>query len=206
MNKKSLAVLLSKLKIFEKPEVNLEQYTTEAELASGILWDIYLKKDIQDKVIADLGCGTGILGLGALILGAKKAYLVDVDKSALSIARKNKEFLERELDLELSAEFISKNIEDFNKKVDVVLQNPPFGVKRIHADKAFLLKAMGIADSVYSLHKIESAEFIEKLAMDNGFVIKKVDRISFPLRKVFGFHRKKRHFVDIGVWHIKKKV
>ena len=35
-----------------------------------------MNNDIKDKTIADLGCGTGILGLGAAVLEAKKVYLI----------------------------------------------------------------------------------------------------------------------------------
>ncbi|MGD1910584.1 MAG: 50S ribosomal protein L11 methyltransferase [Rivularia sp. (in: cyanobacteria)] len=47
------------------------------------------KKD--DVVIADIGCGSGILSIGALLLGAQKAYAVDVDSLAVSSTIENRE-------------------------------------------------------------------------------------------------------------------
>ena len=71
-SKKELAILLSKLKTFDTPKTHLEQYSTDSEIAADILWFAYQNKDIEGKKIADFGCGTGILGIGALNLGANK--------------------------------------------------------------------------------------------------------------------------------------
>lgn len=39
--------------------------------------------DATDITIADVGCGTGILSIGSILLGAAKAYAVDVDPLAV---------------------------------------------------------------------------------------------------------------------------
>lgn len=41
-------------------------------------------------VLADIGCGSGILGIGALLLGAEKVYGVDNDPLAVESARSNR--------------------------------------------------------------------------------------------------------------------
>lgn len=43
----------------------------------------------HDVVIADIGCGSGILSIGALLLGAKKAYAVDTDPLAVQSTNSN---------------------------------------------------------------------------------------------------------------------
>lgn len=49
--------------------------------------------DLTNKIIIDYGCGSGILAIAALLLGAKKAYAVDIDPQAITAtldnARKN---------------------------------------------------------------------------------------------------------------------
>ncbi|MBI2110499.1 methyltransferase, partial [Candidatus Woesearchaeota archaeon] len=130
MNKKSLAVILSRLEKIPSKNIFLEQYETDSEFAAKLLWSAFLHGDIKGKVIADLGCGNGILGIGALLLGAKKVYFVDV--CDLGIAKKNAS----EINLK-NAFFIQKDVREFKQKVDCVIQNPPFGVKKKHADKAF---------------------------------------------------------------------
>lgn len=47
--------------------------------------------DLKGKRILDVGCGSGILGLSALLLGASYAELVDIDSQATDIARHNAE-------------------------------------------------------------------------------------------------------------------
>jgi ribosomal protein L11 methyltransferase len=42
-----------------------------------------------DLTIADVGCGSGILAVGALLLGAKRAYAVDVDPLAVRATKEN---------------------------------------------------------------------------------------------------------------------
>lgn len=44
-----------------------------------------------DSVCIDVGCGSGILGISAIKLGAKKAYLTDIDYVAVSSATHNSE-------------------------------------------------------------------------------------------------------------------
>jgi len=45
--------------------------------------------DVQGKNVLDMGCGSGILGIGAALLGAEKILCVDIDKNATDIAAKN---------------------------------------------------------------------------------------------------------------------
>ena len=45
--------------------------------------------DLDNKSILDLGCGSGILSIGALLLGGKNAKLVDIDENSIRIATEN---------------------------------------------------------------------------------------------------------------------
>ncbi len=77
------------------------------------------------KTIADLGCGSGILSLTALKLGAKCTYSVDTDSLAISATRINfdlNKFPENLFNVSLgSIEELEKNIPE--KKIDVILCN-----------------------------------------------------------------------------------
>ena len=84
-SKKALAVLLSRLEGFIGPKVRVEQYATDPEIAAEVLWQAFMKGDIG-KVSVDLGCGTGILGIGLLALGSKKVYFIDSDQKVIDIA------------------------------------------------------------------------------------------------------------------------
>ena len=45
--------------------------------------------DLGGKLVVDYGCGSGILGIAALALGAARCIAVDIDPQALEAARKN---------------------------------------------------------------------------------------------------------------------
>ncbi len=47
--------------------------------------------DLTDKVVIDYGCGSGILAVAALLLGAKQAYAIDIDPQAITATRANAE-------------------------------------------------------------------------------------------------------------------
>ena len=200
--KKDLAILLSRLHPFSAHRADLEQYQTECEIAADVLWNAYLAGHVEGKTVADLGCGTGILGFGAALLGAKKVYLVDTDERALAVARKNKLFLTQHINRKLPCTFRYTDVRRFAPHVDTVLQNPPFGVQNIHADQVFLLSAMRCGEVVYSFHKYDTRPFIERFVAEHGFHAVLVRRYDFPLKKTLAFHRKKVHFVDVGVWRL----
>jgi len=46
-------------------------------------------QDLQDKVVIDFGCGSGILAIAALKLGAKRVIGVDIDPQAITASRDN---------------------------------------------------------------------------------------------------------------------
>jgi putative methylase len=194
MNKKSLAMKLSRLKQIENNSAELEQYQTPSEVAADILWQAYLAGDVEGKVVADLGCGNGVFGIGAYLLGAEKVYFVDVDEELLKIAKENSS----------EGEFVKGDVSSFSERVDTVIMNPPFGVQNRKADKPFLEKAMTIADNVYSLHKIESEQFISSVVLDYDFEVVSVTSLRFLIKKVYEFHKKEKHYVDVGLWHLRK--
>ncbi|OMH30242.1 50S ribosomal protein L11 methyltransferase [Motiliproteus sp. MSK22-1] len=47
------------------------------------------KQDCQDKLVIDYGCGSGILGIAALLLGATKLLATDIDPQALQATQAN---------------------------------------------------------------------------------------------------------------------
>ncbi len=77
------------------------------------------KQDIAGTSVIDYGCGSGILGIAALLLGADSATGVDVDPQALVATRQN---IERNgLDLTQFPVFFPSNAP--NTRADLVLAN-----------------------------------------------------------------------------------
>jgi predicted RNA methylase len=203
VSKSGLSVQLSKLLVFSNAKTKLEQYPTDSEVAATVLWDAYMQGNIENKIVVDLGCGTGILGLGAILLGARFVYFIDIDKEALEILAQNI------ADLEIPVrkyKLLNKNVEEINKeyhvqvKADVVIQNPPFGTREKHVDKQFLEKAFTIASTIYSFHKTTSKDFISALSRDHKINSKLIHEFNFPLRASMKFHKKKIERISVGCW------
>lgn len=68
---KTLQSALEGLETFENPKIELEQYTTSPLIAASVLHTAEMVYgDIKGKFVADLGCGSGILCIGAALLEA----------------------------------------------------------------------------------------------------------------------------------------
>jgi len=205
-SKSKLAILLSKLRVFEAPKLKAEQYTTDSEIAADVLWQAYYLGDIENKTIADLGSGTGILGLGALLLGAKKVLFIESDKNSIQTAKENLKLLEEKTNIKIAekAIFFNQDINDFNDEVDTVIQNPPFGTKQKHADKIFLKKAFSLAKIIYSFHKFETEIFVNKISEDYDFEITHLWKFDFPIKATYSFHKKRIQRIKVGCWRMKR--
>jgi ribosomal protein L11 methyltransferase len=53
--------------------------------------EMHLDGEPEPMVIADIGCGSGILSIAAILLGANKAYAVDTDFLAVRSTRSNRD-------------------------------------------------------------------------------------------------------------------
>ncbi|MBI3037349.1 methyltransferase [Candidatus Woesearchaeota archaeon] len=205
-SKSKLAIVLSKLAVFEKfgkQQLLKEQYATDSEAAAEAIWFAYMNGDIEKKVVADFGCGTGLLGIAALLLGAGKVYFVDSDKDAIVSCGKNIAEAAGKEDA-AKAMLMAADIADFHSRVDTVVQNPPFGTKTKHADRQFLLQAFKVADTVYSFHKIETADFVKKIAADNGFNVTNILPLQLQLKRTYDFHSSRMRLVEIGLFRIER--
>ena len=199
LTKKQLAIQLSKLRVFDKPKLKLEQYSTDSEIAATVLWDALMKDDIGNKTIADLGAGTGILGIGALLLGAQHVYFVEKDLDAVKILNDNLRIFRNK-----NYTVLSMDVVDFNEKVDTVFQNPPFGTKQAHTDKSFLETAFRTGTVVYSFHKTATDAFVRAIAGDFLFDIVEVYYFGFPLRQTYVHHLKKRKLIEVTCYRMVK--
>lgn len=47
--------------------------------------------EVKGKTVLDVGCGSGILALAAIVLGAERAVAIDVDQEAIDVTKENAE-------------------------------------------------------------------------------------------------------------------
>ncbi len=76
------------------------------------------KHDLTDKTMIDYGCGSGILAIAAVLLGAKCAYAIDIDPQALVATQANA------IKNKVSDKVHNYLVEDFTPvSVDIVVAN-----------------------------------------------------------------------------------
>ena len=83
----------------EKSEPNTICMTLDPGLAFGtgthettaLCLEWLANHDLTNKIIIDYGCGSGILAVAALLLGAKEAHAIDIDPQAITATLANAE-------------------------------------------------------------------------------------------------------------------
>jgi putative methylase len=155
-----------------------------------------------------LGCGSGRLGIGALIMGAKEVIGVDVDKSVLKTARENVKITEKltKKRIKDKISFVHSDIISFKEKADTVIQNPPFGIQKIHADRLFLERALESSEKVYSLHRSYSKtrNFLKKFIKEKNGKVERIIKFKFRIPYMFRFHKKPHIEYDVDLLIISK--
>ncbi len=202
-SQRELEVILSRLKTFQNPQFMLEQYPTPANIAAEWIWNMALIGEAAGKVILDAGCGPGVLGLGLLLLGARKVFFLDKDPQAIKLCQENYRWLSAQYEIG-TIELVQSDISLFDEAVEIVVQNPPFGTKLQHADRIFLETAFRSAPIVYTMHKYSTERFVAAMARDFGFKIIDVWRFSLPIKSTFSFHEKPVKAIDVGLWRLEK--
>ncbi|MGM5481619.1 MAG: METTL5 family protein [Nanobdellota archaeon] len=206
-SQKELAVFLSKLKPFSRPDRKLEQYPTDSNVAAQILWKAHLDGTLQDRTVIDLGCGTGILSIGALLLGAKKVIMVDTDAGVKETIKENLEILKEEyvIEPEEMIEIVNTDVRLFRSDEDnqetTVIMNPPFGTSITHADTVFLETAFRIADHIYTMHKTSTEEHIRAMVQKHSANILWEEPLQFMIKNTMKEHRKHIQRIDVTLFH-----
>lgn len=184
MKKQQLEMVLQKLKPLETRSEKLEQYSTPADVAADVVWGAFAEGSIEGKAVADLGCGNGVLGIAAKLMGASEVLGVDIDPNAVRIAKGNAEVLGLEIAFEVD------DVASIQGKFDTVIQNPPFGAQKRHADRVFIKKALELAPRVYSLHNDGTEAFVARMVESLGSTCRPVKRFKFEIPFAFEFHKK----------------
>jgi putative methylase len=221
VKKSELYDILESIQEFSHPKSNLEQYPTDAITAADLLFSINAEMgdSLAEKIIIDLGAGTGRLSIGSLILGAKHVFAVEIDEETINELKSNAETFELENDLTIiqgnieGAEIITTiqntikdkmNIDCYSKKDVMVIMNPPFGFVKKGIDIRFLEVAMGLSSVVYSIHAAgeKNRNYIKSKVEKFGGKITHVMSQKLILRAQFDFHTKKRMSTLVDIYRI----
>jgi putative methylase len=201
--KSQLAQQLGVVAGFDDPDVDLEQYRTPPELAAHLVHTADLQGDIEDRLVVDLGCGTGMLALAAALRGPETVVGVDIDPAPLATAQGNQRRVASRTAVSwIRADATAAPLDPADPTT--VVMNPPFGAQRgnEHADRAFLGTAAAIADVSYSIHNADSADFVEAFAADEGGEVTHAFRAEFDLPKQYDHHVDDSRHIDVEVFRI----
>jgi len=203
MKLKNLEMALQRLSGYSCPRAALEQYQTPAPLAARLLFHALMKGDIRGKKICDLGSGTGVLAIGASLLGAEQVQGVDIDKNAIQVAKENAALLDADV------EFIVAEVGDATLPArlgysDTVIMNPPFGAQKAHADRPFIDLALTLAPITYSIFNAGSVQFIETYTAKRAEIDEKIGGI-FPIKRTFSFHTQDVQEIGVEILRLKRK-
>jgi len=199
MKLKELECHLQEVDEFEEPKILLEQYPTRPHIAACMIHTMASTfDDVEDRSILDLGCGSGVLTIGCVMLGAATVLGLDLDPDALDTCQQNLEAFDID-----NVDLVNGNVTDadqiLRQKFDVVVMNPPFGTKHNKGlDLLFLEKGIKLATrAVYSLHKTSTREHVLKKGEAWGTKPQVVAELRYDLPATYKHHKKAS--VDIEV-------
>jgi putative methylase len=204
MKLKQLEMTLQRLAGFSRPRAALEQYQTPAPLAARLLYQALMKGDIEGKRVCDLGCGTGVLAIGAALLGAASVTGIDIDERALAIARENAALIDADVTF-LAADVREGGCRERIGTCDTVIMNPPFGAQKAHADRPFIDCALAVAGVAYSIFNAGSIPFVEAYTAQRAEITEKVGG-AFPIKRSFAFHTKDVQEIEVEILRLKRIV
>lgn len=198
MRRAELVRRLAALPGLANPRPELEQVATPPEAAADLLESATARGDLVGRSVADLGCGTGRLGLGAAWLGAARVVGWDIDPASIALARAAS--TDRpEVTWEVRA------VEPPGPEVDTVVMNPPFGAQRAHADRPFWETALARGPrAVYGFALADSRSFIEGRAVAHAARIEERRPIDWRLAAIFRHHRKPSVRLSVDLWVLRR--
>jgi len=217
MRRKHLAMALSRLPAHPQRSAALEQYATDGEVAATWLCAIRDNGDFvveDDEVenheraanVVDLGAGNGVLGLAALLCGARHATLVEIDDESCDTAANAAEVLELSDCITIVRDRIMgewpKSWQSESGECDLIIMNPPWGKQTLHADRAFLNSAFASPANIIHLLHSSKATHIESAAEAAGWTALRWLEDELPLPATYSHHTQRRGVTGCAMWRI----
>ncbi|MFB6114410.1 MAG: METTL5 family protein [Halodesulfurarchaeum sp.] len=200
--KRQLEQRLSDVADFRDPSAALEQYRTPAAIAAHLLTLADLYDDVEDRTVVDFGSGTGMLAIGAAFLAPDRVIGLEIDTSALEVAKQNEARITPPLDIDWIVADATR-VPICSPSVTAV-SNPPFGAHsdNRNADRRFLEAISDVATVSYTIHNEGSREFVESFADDHGGTVTHAFQAEFSLPRQFYFHASERRTIQAEVFRI----
>tara|TARA_B100000900_G_scaffold416096_1_gene449047 strand:- start:408 stop:1019 length:612 start_codon:yes stop_codon:yes gene_type:complete len=200
MRERHLAIFLSKLNPQPCKHVELEQYSTDGNIASKFISSIISYGDLSDDtIVGDLGAGNGILGIGALRVGAEKCIFLETDSLACKIIEKNLDVN----NLVKSGFILNEHLDGDTifPKVDLIVCNPPWGRQKDRADRPFLDLIIKNGTTSYLMHSTHATHIRTFFELRN-WSVEKYNEFDFVLPGIYSHHSKERDSTKVGFYRL----
>ena len=157
------------------------------DYGSKLLLETYLRENITNKKVLDVGCGYGFIGIVVSLLTDSYVDMIDVNKRAVHLTKRN---IKKYKDFKGSA-FISDAYENINDKYDIVITNPPIRVGKTKLleilsgafdnmnENGILYFVIRKDQGALSIKKIlEETKNVEIINKDKGYFIFRVKNLN----------------------------
>jgi predicted RNA methylase len=199
LRRQQLEIALSYLKPSPSPQLAHEAYDLDPSSAAEILFLAESRYgDVKNRTVLDLGCGSGILAIGAALMGAQTVVGVDINVDSVEMARTNAGLVG------VGIQLVAGDIEAVRGPLDVTIMNPPFGTRLRGMDITFLRKAMSVSALVYSLHKSgeQNRVFLRNNVEKLGGKVDAIFNMEIEIPRTYEFHTKKRYQVEVDLYRV----
>ena len=201
MRLRTLAMRLSSLQPHPCNSVALEQYSTGGDLAARWLSDIAAFDDLFDGCsVVDLGSGNGVLGLGALLMGASSATLVEVDEEACAACADNAADLGLEEHVEIVRAEVGEDALDI-ASADLVITNPPWGRQVERSDRQFLDAILSAGVTAHVMHSA-GASHIQSIFEAASWDVECYGEADLALPAAYEHHSRERGKTRVAFWRL----
>ncbi len=119
------------------------------DYGSKLLLETYLKENITNVNVLDVGCGYGFIGIVIGVLADSYVDMIDINKRAVHLTKRN---MKKYKGFNGSA-FVSDAFSEVKKQYDVIITNPPI---RVGKDKLLEI----LTESIEHLNKDGSLYFV----------------------------------------------
>ena len=158
--------------------VNLNQglaFGTGSHPSTRLCLEWLEKSNLEQKSVLDYGCGSGILGISAIKLGAKSVTAIDIDPQAMIATKDNAEKNNVQQEIKITDDN-KKIVDNFDLVVANILARPlielaPYFYNKLNQDGVICLS--GILESQINLLKDAYSKYfnLSEIKIKDGWVM-----------------------------------
>lgn len=148
--------------------------------------EMRLYEKAESQTIADIGCGSGILSIGSIMLGAKQVYAVDTDELATKTCRSNCQLNQVNRDNLIVRDGSIEQLIEVDKKFDGIICNilaDTIVDLVIHFNKITHEKSWAILSGILLIQADQVADVVEQQGWTVAALWKRKDWCCFNIRR-----------------------